>query len=65
MNYGPVIQETYCIRDLLDRLNIVARDQFIVGVEKFDAGLFEGSLSQQQAFNAGKTYLNVGTFPTI
>jgi hypothetical protein len=41
-----VIQETYCIRDLLDRLNIVAWNQFIIGVEKFDARFFEGSLSQ-------------------
>jgi hypothetical protein len=41
-----VIQGTYRIRDLLDRLNIVAWNQFIIRIEKFDAGLFEGSLSQ-------------------
>jgi hypothetical protein len=45
MDDGLVLQGTYCIRNLLNWLNIVAGNQFIVGVEKFDTRFLEGSLS--------------------
>jgi len=47
---------TYSIRDLFDWFDIITRDQLVVSIEEFDAGLLEGTLSQKQTFDTGKAY---------
>jgi hypothetical protein len=37
-----------CVCDLLNGLNVVARDELVVGVEELDAGLLERALSEKQ-----------------
>jgi hypothetical protein len=36
-----------CVRDLLNGLDVVARDELIVGVEELDTGLLECTLSEK------------------
>lgn len=47
------------VGDLLDRLNVVARDQLVVRVKEFDAGLLEGALGEEQPFDARETLVRV------
>lgn len=47
------------VRDLLHRLDIVARDQFLVGVEELDSRFLKGSLSQQESFDPRKRFMRV------
>ena len=44
---------TYSISDLLNRLDIVARNEFVIGIKELDARFRERSLGQQQAFDTG------------
>jgi hypothetical protein len=46
---------THSVGDLLDRLNVVTRDEFVVGIKEFDARLFECSLCQKETLNPGET----------
>jgi len=43
---------SYSISYLLYRLDVVARNQFVIGVEELDACLFEGALCEKQTFDA-------------
>lgn len=47
------------VGDLLDGLNVVARDELIVRVEELDSGLLERSLGEQQSFNSREALVRV------
>ena len=47
---------TYSICDLFDWFNIIARNQLVVSIKKFNARLFEGTLSQKETLDTRKTY---------
>jgi hypothetical protein len=46
------ILKTHGIRDLLDGLDVVARDELVVGVEKLDARLLERALREKETLDA-------------
>ena len=50
-------KSTYSIRDFFDWFNIIARNQLVVSIEKFNAGFLEGTLSQKETLDTRKTYL--------
>lgn len=45
--------------DLLDRLNVVARDKLVIRVEELNAGLLERALREQQTLDAGQALVRV------
>jgi hypothetical protein len=46
--------KTYGVRDLLDGFDVIARNEFVVGVEELDAGLLKCTLGQQQTLDPRK-----------
>ena len=49
-------KKTYSICDLFNWFDIITRNQFVVSIEKFNAGLFESTLSQKETLDTRKTY---------
>lgn len=47
------------IRDLLDGLNVVDRDELVVSVEELDTSLLEGTLSKKQTLDTGQAVVRV------
>jgi hypothetical protein len=47
------------IGDLFDRLNVVAWDQLVVGVEEFDSDLLECSLREQETLDSRETLVRI------
>jgi len=43
--------KTDCIGDLLHWLNVIARDEFVIGIEKLYTSLLECTLGQEQTFD--------------
>jgi hypothetical protein len=50
------LDSTYGICDLFDWFYIITRDQLVISIEKFNAGLFESTLSQKETLDTGKAY---------
>ena len=49
-------KRTYSICNFLDGFDIITRNQLVVSIEKFNAGLLEGTLSQKETLDTRKTY---------
>jgi len=47
---------TYGICDLFDWFDIITGDQLVISIKKFNAGLFESTLSQKETLDTGKAY---------
>jgi hypothetical protein len=47
---------TYRIGNLFDRLNVIARDELVVSVEKFNSSLLERTLCQKETLDSRKTW---------
>lgn len=58
---GLEVEELVEVRvgDLLHRLDVVARDELVVGVEELDAGLLERALREQKTLDARKRLVRV------
>ena len=55
-SYTSEEEKTYSICDLFDWFDVITRNQLVVSIEKFNAGLFEGTLSQKETLDTRKTY---------
>lgn len=51
--------KTYGISDLFHGFYVVARDKFVVCIEKFDTGFLKGPLGKQQSLDTRQTFKNV------
>lgn len=45
--------------DLLHRLDVVARDELVVGVKELDTGFFESTLRKEEMLDTGQTLVRV------
>ena len=52
-------ETTYSVGDLLNGLDVIARDELVVRVEELDAGLLERPLRQQETLDTGQTFVRV------
>ena len=53
--------KTDCIGDLLHWLNVIARDEFVIGIEKLYTSLLEHTLGQEQTFDMWQAWTNKRT----
>ena len=57
--FGATWMITYGVRDLLHRLNVVARDELVIGVEELNACLLERALGEQETLDARQALVRV------
>ena len=50
---------TYSIRDLLHRLDVVARNKLVIGVEELNTRLLERALGEQETLDTRQTLVRV------
>jgi hypothetical protein len=46
--------KTYSVHDLFNRIDVVARNKLVVGIEELDPRLFKRTLGQQQTLDPRK-----------
>ena len=58
-NFKSTKRTTYSIRDLLYRLDVVARNELVIRVEELDTRLLEGTLGEQETLDTRQTLVRV------